>query len=96
MSAVDYIPYITMIMGLSAVVSQYNSFINSKDMSNVPYVGLFGMLFIGSLSYIYASNKSLPLIPVYVNLLVAIVLIGTKIAFKETNVFNAQEKTCED
>lgn len=94
MNGVDYIPYITMIMGLSAALTQYYSFVKAKDMSNIPYIGLLGMMFISALSYVYSSSKSLPLIPVYVNMLLAIVLIVTKIILKEKNLFNSQEKKC--
>jgi intracellular septation protein A len=93
--SVEYIPYITMVMGMSAVITQYNSFIEAKDMSNVPYVGLFGMLLIAILTMIYSTSKSLPLIPVYVNIAIALILIVTKAFFKETNVFNSETKNCE-
>lgn len=94
--SVDFIPYVTMVLGLGAVAAQYKSFIESKDMTNIPYIGLLGMMLIGVLSYIYSANKNLPLLPIYVNLLVAVILISTKLVFKETNLLSSDEKKCKE
>lgn len=86
MQFINIIPYVTMILSIIAIFIQYISFIKSKNMNNIPYSGLMGMLLIGVLNYFYMSNKNLPLIPVYANIIVAIILIITKISFKETNI----------
>ena len=75
-----------MILSISAIIIQYISFIKAKNMDNIPYIGLFGMLIIGILNYFYMSNKKLPLIPVYFNIIIALILIITKINFKEKNI----------
>lgn len=89
MQFIDIIPYVTMILSIFAITIQYISFIKLKNMDNIPYSGLMGMLLIGILNYFYMSNKNLPLIPVYSNIIIATVFIITKISFNETNIIKS-------
>lgn len=89
MQFINIIPYITMLLSITAIIIQYISFIKSKNMDNIPYSGLMGMLLIGILNYFYMSNKKLPLIPVYSNIIIAIILIITKMSFKEKNIIKS-------
>ena len=58
MQFIDKIPYITMILSITAIIIQYISFIKSKNMDNIPYSGLMGMLIIGILNYFYKKRKA--------------------------------------